>query len=180
MGGKCQICGYGNCLEALDFHHIHPEEKTFNFNKGQTKSWDVNIEELKKCVLLCSNCHREVHAGIYTKPLQSSFDESKANEISEIITKLKTKQIRYCPTCNSIISQKAKHCSTCSSQINRKVEKRPTKEELKDLIRNKSFLEIGRMFNVSDNAIRKWCASYGLPRYKNEVQNYSDNEWNKI
>jgi len=50
----------------------------------------------------------------------------------------------------------------------------PNRELLKHLIRTKSFLEIGRMFNVTDNAIRKWCDYYFLPRKKSEIKNYSD------
>lgn len=47
-----------------------------------------------------------------------------------------------------------------------------TKEELNKLIHEKSFVEIGRMYNVSDNAIRKWCKLYGLP-FKKETYNAS-------
>lgn len=54
------------------------------------------------------------------------------------------------------------------------------REELKQLIRNQSFLAIGKQFNVSDNAIRKWCDKYNLPRKKTEIKNYSDKEWNLI
>lgn len=61
----------------------------------------------------------------------------------------------------------------------RKVE-RPNRKELKKLIRTKSFLEIGRMFNVSDNAIRKWCDAEKLPRKKTEIKQYTDEEWEKI
>lgn len=60
-GGKCSICGYDKCVAALDFHHINPEEKDkdyFNMRGGLT---DDLKTELDKCVLLCANCHREVH-----------------------------------------------------------------------------------------------------------------------
>ena len=101
-------------------------------------------------------------------------------EISTLINNLKTKQIRYCPTCNAIISQKASHCPTCSAKIARKVENRPTREELKNLIRTKPFVEIGKMFKVSDNTIRKWCDNYSLPRTKININSYSDELWNNI
>jgi 5-methylcytosine-specific restriction endonuclease McrA len=64
-GGSCQECGYDKCDEALDFHHKDPNEKDFAIGaKGYTRSWDKVKEELDKCVMLCSNCHREVHAGV--------------------------------------------------------------------------------------------------------------------
>ena len=55
-----------------------------------------------------------------------------------------------------------------------------TREELKDLIRHKSFLEIGRMYGITDNAIRKWCVKYDLPRTKTEIKSYSEEEWANI
>ena len=61
-----------------------------------------------------------------------------------------------------------------------RIVERPSREELKELIRTKSFLEIGRMFNVSDNAIRKWCDFEKLPRKKTEINKYSDEEWELI
>ncbi len=61
FGGKCTKCGYDKCIAALDFHHVDKTNKEFNiFEKGKT-AWKKIIEELKKCILLCSNCHREHH-----------------------------------------------------------------------------------------------------------------------
>lgn len=63
LGGKCFICGYNKCITALEFHHLDPFEKDFTFSQYKG-SWENNKKELEKCVLLCANCHREVHAGI--------------------------------------------------------------------------------------------------------------------
>lgn len=60
-GKKCQNCGYDNCLAALDLHHINPTEKEISFNKSGLVLTDKIIKELDKCILLCSNCHREIH-----------------------------------------------------------------------------------------------------------------------
>ena len=54
---------------------------------------------------------------------------------------------------------------------------RPNRDELKQLIRTKSFLQIGKMYGVSDNAIRKWCDFENLPRKKGEINKYTDEEW---
>lgn len=61
-GGKCQICGYDKCIDALDFHHRDPNEKEFRIGKGNTMKWEKVLEELDKCDLLCANCHRELHS----------------------------------------------------------------------------------------------------------------------
>ena len=63
-GSKCQRCGYDRCVNALDFHHVNPEEKEFQISKD-IHSWERMKSELDKCVLLCSNCHRELHGGIW-------------------------------------------------------------------------------------------------------------------
>lgn len=85
MGGKCAICGYNNCNDALELHHINPMEKEFGFGKmtADPKSWSRFVEELRKCVLLCSNHHREIHNGIIVLPdnyirFDESFVEHKA------------------------------------------------------------------------------------------------------
>ena len=64
-GGKCLICGYDRCTEALEFHHSDSAEKDFGIShKGYTRSWTRVKQELDKCMLLCANCHREVHAKL--------------------------------------------------------------------------------------------------------------------
>lgn len=65
-GGKCLVCGYSRCLDALDFHHVDESTKLFDISGSHCRAWLVIKEELDKCVLLCSNCHRELHAGFVT------------------------------------------------------------------------------------------------------------------
>jgi hypothetical protein len=63
LGGKCSLCNYNRCEAALDFHHIDEKTKNFGLSQsGLTRSWERTKEELNKCVLLCANCHREIHA----------------------------------------------------------------------------------------------------------------------
>jgi len=65
MGGKCQNCGYRKCPRALEFHHKNPKEKNFGIAyKGHSRSWQRVKQELDKCVLVCSKCHHEIHAGL--------------------------------------------------------------------------------------------------------------------
>lgn len=64
-GGKCEKCGYNKCVAALEFHHLNPEEKDFGIgSKGYTRGWEKVKEELDKCILVCANCHREIHEEI--------------------------------------------------------------------------------------------------------------------
>jgi transcription elongation factor Elf1 len=68
-GGRCQVCGHERCIEALEFHHLDPTQKDFGIShKGYTRSWEKVKEEVDKCILLCANCHREIHAGMLQLP----------------------------------------------------------------------------------------------------------------
>jgi 5-methylcytosine-specific restriction endonuclease McrA len=62
-GGKCILCGYNKCIGALHFHHINPAEKSFTIS-GKTKAYQKLLSESEKCVILCANCHAEVHGGV--------------------------------------------------------------------------------------------------------------------
>lgn len=63
LGGKCSKCGYDKCLDALDFHHTNHADKEHEMGDLlHTFSKAKALEEVKKCVLLCANCHREYHA----------------------------------------------------------------------------------------------------------------------
>lgn len=62
LGGKRAICGYNKFQDALEFHHLNNQGKDFGLSeKGMTRSWIRIKAELKKCVLVCANCHREIH-----------------------------------------------------------------------------------------------------------------------
>lgn len=62
FGGKCCICGYDKCIGALEFHHKNPNEKDFGLAaNGNTHSWEEFWKEAQKCLLVCSNCHAELH-----------------------------------------------------------------------------------------------------------------------
>ena len=64
LGGKCSICGYDKYFGALDFHHIDPKTKEYDWKKYRQMSLAKLKNELIKCILVCSNCHREIHGGV--------------------------------------------------------------------------------------------------------------------
>jgi transposase len=68
-GGRCAICGYHRHVGGLHFHHLDPSEKRFALSVGGVaRSLARARAEAQKCVLLCSNCHAEVEAGIVAIP----------------------------------------------------------------------------------------------------------------
>ena len=60
-GGCCQKCGYDRCNSALEFHHLDPNEKDFGIGSYSVLSWEKIKPELDKCIMVCANCHREIH-----------------------------------------------------------------------------------------------------------------------
>ena len=178
MGGCCQVCGYNKCLATLEFHHLDPTIKEYGLSTSWSISWAKTKEELKKCILLCANCHREVHAGaLDVSNLQSPFDQEKADEITQTIKEIKQHQRYYCHKCGiEIASNKAYYCVDCAKLMSRKAV-RPNREELKKEVRENSFLSLSEKYQVSDNAIRKWCKAEGLPIHKKEINAYTDEEW---
>lgn len=60
-GGCCEKCGYDRCNSALEFHHLDPNEKDFGIGSYSVLSWEKIKPELDKCVMVCANCHREIH-----------------------------------------------------------------------------------------------------------------------
>jgi predicted HNH restriction endonuclease len=60
LGGKCSNCGYNTYIGALEFHHTDPTKKDMTI-AGSGKKWETIKKEVEKCILLCANCHRELH-----------------------------------------------------------------------------------------------------------------------
>jgi len=78
-GGKCSLCGYRKCFDALEFHHLDSNSKDFGLSQaGLTRSWDRIKSELDKCILVCANCHRELHNDIRSLP-EKSGSENEVN-----------------------------------------------------------------------------------------------------
>ena len=76
-GGKCSICGYNKYYGALEFHHLDPSQKDFTISNDHFKLQEA-VEESKKCILLCSNCHKELHDNMWT------IDELNLKEKEEV------------------------------------------------------------------------------------------------
>lgn len=155
---KCELCGISQWQGVdlpLELHH---------------KDGDHYNNNLDNLIILCPNCH-SIQEGNSGKAVKSKEEIAK-------LTK-EVKRTAICIVCGKPITRNSTYCPECYARESRIVE-RPSREELKNLIRTTSFLQIGKTYNVSDNAVRKWCDSYGLPRKSSEIKSYSDEEWEKI
>ncbi len=151
FGNICCICKNRYPDVVYDLHHENGE-KEFQISsiRANAVSWIRIVTELRKCVMVCSNCHRLVHNGDTVIPEDANkFDESFANYFFD-------KHHNMCPVCGSVKLKRMKYCSPiCASIGNRRVE-RPGKEQLIDLLSTYSYVRVGKMFGVTDNAVRKW------------------------
>lgn len=151
MGGKCQCCGYNACKEALAFHHIDPTHKELAFGslRANPKTWEKVVEELKKCILVCHNCHSEIHAGVREVPkLFTKFDESFAD-----YKQLKT-EYDECPACGTNKPKSNKFCSPkCASTNRRKVDWDSI--NVIELLKEHGITELEKILGVSNAAIYK-------------------------
>ena len=77
------ICGETEPV-CLDFHHIDPNEKDFTIGKHRNKSKENLMKEIEKCVCICANCHRKIHAGIIN--LENYLDKSSLQNPEESVT----------------------------------------------------------------------------------------------
>ena len=93
--------------------------------------------------------------------------------------KQNNKKKYYCIDCGKEVFKNTKRCKSCDAK-HRTIPLENmlvTREELKKLIRTKPFTQIGELFGVTDNAIRKWCIKFHLPTKKTIINTYSDEDW---
>lgn len=182
---KCALCGYANLSAALEFHHIDPSKKSYGIaSQGTCHNLEADLAEIKKCILVCANCHREIHSGLYTEDelyQKQIYNEDFAQFLRDDLFARTGHKEYVCSMCGAKISKNADTglCASCYAKSTRVVE-RPNREELKALIRTHTFVELGRIYKISDNGIRKWCKAENLPYRSSEIKNYSDQEWEKI
>ncbi len=160
MGGKCVCCGYNKCMSSLAIHHLDPSIKEISFSgvRANGISWDKIIQELRKCILVCNNCHGEIHAKIIDVPKNAaSFDESFSN-YKELE---KQSQQNECPICG-----KMKHVFkiTCSRQCAAKNSYKVNWDniDLEIELKTKSVVKIAEELGCSDSAIHKRMRKLGL------------------
>lgn len=124
---------------------------------------------------VCPNCNQQLETTGYKK-MRVEQDPYK-------LAKLKEKKIKMiCPQCGNPKSEKSNLCNSCAAKARIiPFEEMPvTRNELKSLIRSTPFTQIGVKYNVTDNAVRKWCDKFDLPRKVSDIKKYTDEEWEKL
>lgn len=165
LGGKCNSCGYNKNISVLEFHHINGKEFELDMRTLSNLSFDRLEKEVKKCKVLCANCHRESHNEIERFKLSKYDNLNTENLLNHI--KVNIKEKKYCKDCNKQIWNKSTTnlCNECIKHMprpNTRKVVRPSKETLEEEIKTTSFVKLGKKYGVTNVAVRKWCKSYGI------------------
>lgn len=159
---KCEICGISTWFDVnlpLELHH--KDGNHFN-------------NHLDNLQILCPNCHA----------IQNGNSGANIGAYKNIT--VKKRAAKYCVDCGKKITGKSTRCEECYHKNTKGVFKVPleempvSREELKQLIRTTPFVKIGQQFNVTDNAIRKWCKKFNLPSRVSEIKQITDADWINI
>ncbi len=201
-GGKCVKCGYDKLefTAAFDFHHRDPLTKSFQINKAieHGKSWNDILNEAAKCDLLCAICHRLEH---FKKPdinVEEYFEKMRNRKQRPDLpnrtgrpTKEELENLLKTCSKSHIAKIYSVHNSTVNSWCNKYAivfdeeskfkrqnrtnvqNQRPSKEELSKLLMTLSAVKIGRIYGVSDKAVKKWMIKFG-------IENPNSKKFNKI
>ena len=150
----CSICGQEPIWQGKELTLILDHINGIN-----------NDDRLENLRWVCPNCNQQLETTGSKNPNRKIFAKKY-----------------YCIDCGKEISKSSIRCISCDAKhkIVPLAEMPITREELKSLIRTKPFTQIGTQFNVTDNAVRKWCDKFNLPRRKSDIQKYSEEEWLKI
>ena len=175
----------------IEYYDSHNKEMGYNMTGGGdsatcTTLTREQVDEIKS--LLETNMSQQDIADKYNVDQRSIsyintgetwIDQGRTYPIRSFSILASNKKY-YCQNCGKEIATKnATLCVDCCSISRRKVN-RASKDELKHLVRTTSFLQIGKIYGISDTAIRKWCKSYGIPYKQKEIKSYSDEEWDEI
>lgn len=179
-----------NAREIFWINKLDSYNNGYNLTKGgqecsiNTKLTSEEVQEIKNLLL---------NSSLTERSISEMFEVSQRNisainlgqiwydkQLSYPLISNRTNTHKYfCIDCGKPITSNGIRCIKCSQLAQRKV-KRPDREELKSLIRSQSFLSIGKKYNVSDNAVKKWCQNENLPYRKSDIKKFSDEEWSKI
>ena len=148
----CSICGQKPIWQG--------KELTLILDHINGENHDDRLENLR---WVCPNCNQQL-------------------ETTNGKNKKQLEKHNYCIDCGKEIHLRSTRCVECQAKKQTiPLEQMPvTREELKQLIRKKPFVQIGLQFKVSDNAIRRWCDKFNLPRKATEIKKYTDEEWKNI
>lgn len=159
-GGCCERCGYDRNPKALEFHHKEPDKKDYTVAKLKNASLPKILKEIEKCLLLCSNCHKEVHDELWKKG--NTINWSVYNDyLNQTQVDLRAKKVIYHCSCGKQVTGAKHKCRSCANKSQEKISW-PSDEELKKLVWKIPRSTLAKQLGVSDKAIAKRCKLRGI------------------
>jgi hypothetical protein len=160
MGGKCVCCGYNKCTRSLALHHLDPfqKERTLGSIRANAINWGKIVEEVKKCILVCHNCHNEIHEGITEIPKNLPTFNELYSDYKELE---KHGKLDECPVCGKLKPTFKITCSReCSGKRQYKIDWDSV--NLEEEIKTKSIVKISNELGCSGGAVHKRLKKLGL------------------
>lgn len=155
-------------LTEAEVKYIKENCITFDKNfgcKALAEKFNVDHTTISKII---HNYSWKKYSSNYEQ-LMYEYDKTNIKNVFE-------KQCLFCKCVFKTKNINQKYCSIqCRNLNEQKLSKRPERDVLERLICDKSFVEIGKMFSVSDNAIRRWCKYYDLPYRRKDINIYKKN-----
>lgn len=149
---RCMNCGLSEWMGKpipLELHH---------------KDGNKNNNSLNNIELRCPNCH------YFTDTFGVKNSASvKAKRLNGIQNKPKKQKTKRCINCGEYITSSATYCLKCRSLKNR-ITKRPSAQQLEQELKLSNFRQVGNKYGVTDNAVRKWCKTYGLSIHSSDYK----------
>lgn len=151
--------------------YSHYDKETFLQIVSDIKNSSISFQEISEKYDITKRLVYYINKGEIHRLSNEEYPLRKVMDYS--------KKEYHCVDCGKEITKGAERCKECAAKASRIVI-RPTRDELKNLIRIKTFVELGRIYNVSDNAIKKWCKNYNLPSRRTDIKKISDDKWSLI
>lgn len=183
--GGCQLCGYKKCQRNLTFHHLWNKEFEISSREFQFSLSKV-LNEIRKCIVVCHNCHGEVHEGLISTKLVKEQHQVFVEVLAKL-TKMTWTELVYGASAAEALKQKAialKEASTCrcgkskfrtsakckacakATRISKLASQRSAMIGLLDSI-DHNYRLAGKRLGISDKAVKKRCLAMGIePRHK--------------
>lgn len=165
---KCEYCGrteWNGLPIPLELHHIDGNH------------YDNDLSNL---MIVCPNCHAQLTSqqsvSLYPYTYKKYIGQNQEDNDKQKVQK--DKKQNNCIDCGKPILSRSTRCVECAHKHRNSCPY--NREELKKLIRESSFRQIGKVNNVSDNTVRKWCKKFDLPTKSRQIKQYSDSEWEFI
>lgn len=169
-GGKCEKCGYNKNVAALQFHHINPEEKEIKLDARRLSStnMDTLYKEVDKCMLLCANCHAEIH-----------HEDMELSQVLEKVENIIENESKKYKNGLPIKEPKTMICERCGKEMPYGRDKRFCSKECRNNISHYPSLE---EINEKYNELKSWdkvASFFGITRKITRVIRGTNKTYNK-